>query len=222
MYHFDGKRFKSKNAVNDNIRGVKKQILECKCGLINPDNKYFSFLYEIVNNHRNKEEKIGTGISYFYFVVDLFMTDQLRIQRTDGTDVQCSCVYSKIIPTSTQNVESNKLNTALRNAIRDQIIAYKNLTNDLKCVYCGSVENCEIDHIIPFSILCYRFFDTIDKSQIPTKFYKDIQRSCSLFFLEKDIDFENRWKEYHQLNATFQVLCKTCNRKKGGQYIQDV
>ena len=222
MYNFDGKSFNSKKSVDNYIRGKKKQILESNCGLIKPDNEYFSFLYEIVNNHKNKEEKIGTGISYFYFVVDSFMTDQLRIQRTDGTDVQCSCVYSKIILSSTHNAQSNKLNTALRNAIRDQILAYKNLMNDLKCVYCKSVENCEIDHIIPFSILCNGFFDTIDKSQIPTKFYKDIQRSCSLYFLEKDIDFEKRWKEYHQSKATFQVLCKTCNQKKGGQYIQDV
>jgi 5-methylcytosine-specific restriction endonuclease McrA len=131
------------------------------------------------------------------------------------------CVYSKIIPTSTHNIQSKKLNTALRNAIRDQILAYKNIINDLKCVYCGSVENCEIDHIIPFSVLCNEFFDTIDKTQIPTEFYKDIQRSCSLYFLEKDADFKEKWKTHHQNMATFQVLCKSCNRKKGGQYIQD-
>ncbi len=92
MYNFHGKSFKSKKAVDDYIRDIKKQILKSNYGIIEPDNEYFLFLHEIVNNHKNKEEKIGTGISYFFFVVDSFMTDQLRIQRTDGTDVQCSCL----------------------------------------------------------------------------------------------------------------------------------
>ena len=143
------------------------------------------------------------------------MTDQLRIRRTDGTDVQCSCMYSKIIPSSNHHLHSAKLNTALRNAIRNQILAYKNSVNELKCLYCGKSEYCHIDHIKRFSIICNEFFDAVDKKEKPTEFYKDILRSCSLYLLEKDFEFENRWKDYHQTKATFQVLCRTCNLKRG-------
>ena len=96
-YLFNKQNFKSKKAVDDYIRNIKKEILNSNIGIIKPDNEYFPFLNEIINHHKHRDEKVGTGISYFYFVVDSYMTDQLRIQRTDGTDVQCSCIYSKII-----------------------------------------------------------------------------------------------------------------------------
>ena len=92
-YLFDNVKFTSKKKVDDYIREIKNKIInEENILIIKPDDKYFSFLMEIVNNHVFKEDKIGCGIKHFYFVLDCYKHYQLRIERTDNSNIDISCL----------------------------------------------------------------------------------------------------------------------------------
>jgi hypothetical protein len=211
-YIFNGQHFKSKKEVDDYIRKVKKELLEKeRILIIRPEHERYNFLFEIINVHNEKDLKIGSGIEYFYFVNDKYGNDQLRIMHTDGTDIECSCSYSKI---TMKDKQQQKLNSALRHSINDQIQEFKE-NKELKCATCGDTDKCEVDHIIPFHILRDNFIKTFDPLRIPTEFNDDTTGKA--IFKEKDLQFENEWQQYHRQNATYQILCKTCNRIKSGK-----
>ena len=222
-YTFDNRIFNSKKAVDVCIRDVKNDYLKTeRYNVINSSHKLFPFFEELVSVHNDRDDKIGCGIEYFYFVKDGYGNDQLRICRTNRSTIDCSCVYSKITQRNEQSNYNLNLNSALRDAIRDQIHAFfEKQEFPLQCFICSSGDKCEIDHIIPFHHIRDEFFKIIDKDKIPTQFDDDLGNTCCRVFKQDDADFKEKWKTHHQNMATFQVLCKTCNRKKGGQYIQD-
>ena len=223
-YTFDNRIFNSKKAVDDYIRGVKNNYLKTeKNYLINSSHKLFPFFEELVSVHNDKEEKIGCGIEYFYFVKGLYGKEQLRICRTDKSTIDCSCIYSWITQKNENIIYNTDLNNAMRYATRDQTSAFfEKQEFPLRCFICSSMDKCEIDHIIPFHHIKSEFLKKIDKDKIPTQFEDDLRDTCCRVFKQDDTDFKEKWKTHHQNMATFQVLCKTCNQKKGGQYIQDV
>lgn len=215
-YTFNGEMFASKKAVDDYIRKIKNKLIKSQVGIMREDHEMFSFFKEIVMVHNEKDEKIGSGIDYFYFIVDTYGNDQLRIRQIDGNDIDCSYIYSRI--TKARRNTDEFLNMALRNAIRDQIVAFRRGVETLQCVQCGDGRNCDIDHIKPFSVIRNDFLKTVTKPEIPIDFYDDEENTCSSFFKMNDEDFERKWTEYHRLNATYQVLCRNCNLKKGKKY----
>lgn len=217
-YYFNKLYFSSKKAVDDYIRKIKNQIIiETGNAEILPNDKWFDFLIEIVNVHNDKIEKIGNGIHSFYFIKDIYKNDQLRIKHNDLSTIDCSYMYSKITQKNEDQIMNRYLNEALRNSIKDQMFDYKKKQLILKCNYCGDENSCEIDHVKPFHMIKTEFLKTINKDEIPLEFEDDIENSCSRIFKQCDQEFENKWTQYHKEQATYQVLCKTCNRKKSGK-----
>ena len=219
-YTFDNRIFNSKKAVDDYIRAVKNDYLKTeKKTVINSSHKLFPFFEELVSVHNDKDSKIGCGVEFFYFVKDIYGNDQLKICRTDKSTIDCSCIYSKITQRNERSNYNHDLNSAMRDAIRDQIFDFFKKQDTMKCCMCNSIDRCEIDHIIPFHHIKSEFLKTIDSNEIPTQFEDDIENTCSKIFKEIDSDFKEKWASFHQKMAKYQVLCKVCNRKKGGKYI---
>ena len=215
-YIFNGITFTNKKVVDKYISSEKDKIIK-KYGYdykITKDNEYYEFIEGIINVHNNKIEKTGTGIFYFYFITDYFGKDQLRIGRTDGTNIDCSYMYSKI---TTGYKYMEVLNLAMRMAVVDQIIEYKKeIGKNGKCVICGiETTKYEADHIIPFKVIKNKFLET--ENHIPTEFYKDTNHTCVLIFRKEDEAFSKRWQEYHKNESKYQVLCSLCNQKKGSK-----
>ena len=216
-FFFNKRFFTSKTECDKYIRNKKNDIItELQYpNKICPTDKWFEFLMEIVNVHKDKEIKIGIGINYFYFVKDKYNCDQLRISRIDDSTIDISYMYSKITEKREEIINKRCLNDSLRNSINEQIFDYKKKQElPLKCKNCGDVNNCEIDHIFPFHQIRTNFFKTINKNEIPNVF---IENNCNRIFRDSDIEFENKWKKYHLEHASYQVLCKNCNRKKSGK-----
>lgn len=113
MYIFNNQSFKTKLDVDNHISSIKNKYLfeEYEVGKeILPDHILYPFFMELVNNHYDKDNKIGVGVKYFYFEKDEYKTLQLRIKRLDDTDVSCSCKYSKITNHKRQkNINSNNI-----------------------------------------------------------------------------------------------------------------
>ena len=157
---------------------------------------------------------------FFYFVKDSYGNDQMRICRNDKSTIDCSCIFSKITQKNENINYKDDLNNALRQAIKEQIFDFfrKPEKNISICCLCSSINNCEVDHIIPFHPIKNDFLKTIDKSEIPIHFEDDVENTCSRIFKETDTIFKEKWQSHHKKMATYQVLCKICNRKKSGKY----
>jgi hypothetical protein len=219
VYYFNNQSFGSKKKVDDHIRTVKNELLANeRLPIINPSHRLYPFFTELINIHPSRDEKVGVGVNYFYFVVGAYKEDQLRIRRVDGTDIECSYMYSKLTTENKEKLKQSHLLRAFREAIKGQTFEYKtNLQTPCQCVICGCQEKCEIDHIEPFHVIQEEFLKTVTPEEIPKAFYNDVTNTCARIFRTEDKLFEDKWKEYHRARATYQVLCSNCNKKKGGR-----
>lgn len=222
-YHFDGVVFSSKTTIDNYIKEKKKNMIE-EYGLkfaIAKSNKYWDFLMSIVNSHDYKEEKIGTGIEYFYLQEHPEWKSanniQLIICRTDNSKISISMIYSKHCGVSTNQYLKNDLQDALRESIAKQIYTYKYSKNySAKCKLCGNINELEIDHIQPFSLIVKAFLE--NNTDIPNIFYDD-RITGKRNFRKEDYDFQRRWEKFHFEKAQYQTLCGFCNRAKGNKLI---
>lgn len=195
---------------------TRNKIHELGCCEIKKDNSNFNFFNNLLKNHSEYENKKGCGIEYFYIEPNPLNKKyyQTMIKRTDGSKTDFSWVYCCQFKPRTVNED---LIRAMRNAIKDDVIKYKQSQNKLICNYCKSetelYEDYHVDHDNPsFQVLKDNYLLTTTK-QKPTSFGE-----CEIYkltiFKDEDNDFEIDWINYHKLNCNFQILCRTCNLKK--------
>ena len=116
------------------------------------------------------------------------------------------------------NSADNKLNCAMRKAVFQHCFQYKVDNNDSQvCSECNGTENIQVDHVIPFSNIKHQFLTL--NTEHPSEFDRDVTNAC--IFREDDIEFANKWREYHNSTAIYQFLCRTCNIKKGSKIISN-
>ena len=172
----------------------------------NHPNAYLE-LMELFTNHPEYPEKV-------YDVVDISIIRnkicpkyfELQITKADNTtdNISYRCCISK--PNKDRNLKN-----AMRNAVTQQILEFRNCCDTLECSICKSKENIQIDHIILFRKLYVDFLK--ERNDVPTVFDDSIY-NMAVFRLE-DNKFEEEWKTYHKKNASLRCLCKTCNLTRG-------
>lgn len=140
----------------------------------------------IINNKRNNK----------FFEINLIKLNG------DTEDISYRCCINE------RNNNYN-LNQALRYAIQPQIQQFRN-SNELKCEFCGSIDNIHIDHIIMFKNLAKDFLSSYEV--IPSEF-DDNEYNGAKFKLE-DNKFEKDWFNYHQEKAKLRSLCAKCNQSR--------
>lgn len=101
---------------------------------------------------------------------------------------------------------------AFRVAIATQLRHYWR-TAPSNCASCGSTEYLSVDHRDPpFSKILGAF----------TQQFPDLEKSLhnkadgSGWFIEEE-ELANRWLDFHKECATYQILCRSCNSKKGNR-----
>ncbi len=50
--------------------------------------------------------------------------------------------------------------------------------------------------------------------KIPNTFVDKNDGTHRQTFIDDDIEFKNKWVEYHRNNATLRILCQSCNLKR--------
>jgi hypothetical protein len=212
-YCFNGIGFSSLLTIDKYIRNIKNKLISDGIVKICPESEYYPFFDEILENHYDRVSKIGDGVLYYYFVKGHYNEDQLRIMRADGTDIDCSYMYSKIIKPASYD---NSLNSALRHSIYSQIQNYrKTLVFPVSCNHCADeLGYYEIDHVLPFDTLKKEF---IKLNPPPNSFYDDVNNTCHNIFKADDHEYRDKWNEYHLTHASYQVLCKLCNGRKSNR-----
>ena len=107
--------------------------------------------------------------------------------------------------------KDNDLKHAMRYAIVDQILEFKNNCDELICAICGSEDYIQVDHIILFKTL-YDDFLQQNTLPIPTTFDNTYYNSAK--FKDVDKEFVNSWSKYHKEHAILRCLCNKCNQSR--------
>jgi hypothetical protein len=209
--------FKTQDQAKQYIRNIINELLVGE--EINESHEKYATLMEIVSNHRDFQYKRGVGIKYFYIVLNpLNKCRELNICRKDNTNIVISyvvCAEDSIIDKSRMKVHDVrfKLYQAMRNAINDQIIEFKN-TSVFKCVQCSNDDEETEYHVDHHNPSFMEMRDSYLEGKVcPTRF-DYIDRLNISKFKEQDIQFASEWREYHRTNANLQILCKSCNLRK--------
>ena len=201
--------FNSKKELEDYTRKLLKDV---GFSIIGPRSEAFDFLSELLKRHESFKLKEGTGIDYFFTRPGLKGVSSY-VMRTDGTVVDFSwksCCSQRF------KDDNGLLNEALRVAIEPWTSQFK-LLNLLVCALCGSSTSDEYhtDHKDkPFSLIRDDFLKT--KKKIPTLFDDDPASHRAIFRFE-DRHFKDAWINYHNQNASYQILCSSCNCKKSNK-----
>jgi hypothetical protein len=175
---------------------------------------YYQFLYDLLQNHTDKENKIGVGIDHFELTCSLIFKDTLWvIHRIDESSIDVS--YNHCCEFKPRSVTSYLVD-AMRYAVKDTTINFKISQSTLICNICSNstldYKEYHTDHIRPFTDL-YKQFMTDNILPIPSMFNES---ECNIYcFKPEDVEFETSWVIFHNNNATLQILCKTCNLRKG-------
>ena len=103
------------------------------------------------------------------------------------------------------------LKHAMRYAILDQILKFKNNCDELICANCGSDDYIQIDHVILFKTL---FTDFLNQNILPVPTTFDNTYFNSAKFKELDKEFVKNWSDYHKKHAILRCLCNKCNQKR--------
>lgn len=201
-----GRDFESKKSA---LEHISKVLRANGSRIYKPPGQGFDFLYQLLQRHPEREEKLSHGLAYF----EVVMKNQARTNYTvyivnwSGQKLDFSwrvCVTGN---------KKDRLAAAMRLAIKDQIDFFRDKQSHIKnCELCKvelKESETHIDHITKFRNLRKQFLESYPK-QPPTEF-DDCPHTHDAKFKPQDQEFENAWYLFHELYAELRVLCKKCN-----------
>jgi hypothetical protein len=211
IYRIGELAFKTKVAVKRYVRSELERLGYRKVN--KEDEKDFSFLYNVFRNHSEFAEKEGAGV--YKFIIepnpmtgDSYQTSIIRNDHSRDTFSWVHCTEFK--PRST----ASDLAMAMREAVQLQIKAFRDEAPRICAMDdCKYNEHLCVDHIYAFRYLKDEFLIQTTLPA-PTQF-TSCEQTRMTKFRDEDSQFANEWQKYHRQRATLQILCRTCNNKKG-------
>ena len=148
-YNIGDIKFKTKKACLDYTRTKIKNL--CCCTI---DNGHvdFNFFNHLLMNHPDYKLKMGVGVHYFYIIPNPLndKSYQTMIKRLDDSIIDFSWVYCCNFKARSTTEDLTK---AMREAIKEETIAYKKNQIILQCNICKSdselYNNFHVDHKNP-------------------------------------------------------------------------
>ena len=205
--------FKTKKACEEYTRTKIKKL---GCCIIDNGHVDFIFFENLLKNHHDYDKKIGVGIDYFYIIPNPINQNyyQTMIKRLDKSIIDFSWVYC--CKFKVRSITED-LTAAMREAIKEETIAYKKNQIILQCNICKSDNELygdyQVDHDFPPFRDIKNNFLNLTPSIIPQTF-SSCNKYYTTIFNDKDKEFKNEWIDYHNKNCSFQILCRSCNLKK--------
>lgn len=195
-----------------------KAIINSEICKVDETHPKFKFIIDLLENHPWKAEKIGDGVKYF--IIEPNKINQtgntIYVIRNDGSSVDFSwrLCCGKDVKKSTFTYN---LTNAMRNSIKDYTTLFKR-SNTLKCELCSITEleynKYHVDHkTIPFSIIMERFLKFNNYEHLTFNSCPVVNSSV----FKPDEVFQYKWIDYHNQYADYQILCGSCNSKKGNK-----
>jgi hypothetical protein len=208
---FGSFQYRTKKAATEEARRRMKQY-EAGNKLSVDDELFFTSLFTL---HSKYEEKKGTGIDHLRVERDFHNNRCLYIYRIDGTKTDCSWVHC-IQPASQKTVVS----MAFRRAVKVRVIEFKKLLlNSTKvCPELGtplSLDNSHISYLEPsFEKLLDDFLFQNQVTYESIKLTNPQPSDSDQRGILSSTNLSMKWNEYHQINATLQLLSAEANLRK--------
>lgn len=193
-----------------------------------PSNTYeFNLLSDLLNRHPSKSEwKNQTPTSF-------------KISRSPGNGAVVmyvrfeglsnyrivswvACAKGKLAKHQQSDNDDNKLNGAMRYAVRIQISNYKKAHHSQVCFLCNTEYRIEVDHYPKHFVEIKEGFLKIkgEKGELPPTEFKWHPKKGNFMFKDgtKANDYYDKkwklaWQKYHNKHAEYRYLCSTCNKK---------
>ena len=204
------REFPSKKAAEDACRAV----------LYAPgiDDAGQAFLHDLLEMHRQRDEKVGCGIARFYVDTNEYKNKCFWFLRIDGTRDFFSFKVCITYPT----IET-EARCAFRNAIRPQIARFKDLAfggeNTIRCAITGKHitrdKDAHVDHRPPTTFLKimsdFLSMEGVALDAVKTTRGGGIKGQRTL----SDAGMLDRWLEFHEDRAILQITCASANLSQG-------
>jgi len=207
-FQIAGRTFSSKKACKDEV----SRILRTTPRYHTLSGNEFELVRALLDHHPRSAEKIGQGVESI-FVGCGRRENCFWIKRTDGSETDFSYVKCLYTPTQWTNIHQ-----AARNAVRDQILLFKNRAfAKAATILCEIThvpiqkDNSDVDHKVPFDLLLENFFRENGLS-LDQKIDGYEDGSTELSFADKKL--EHQWVVYHQKHADLRMASCEANRKR--------
>ena len=220
-YYVGDKFFNTQKELREHIRSILYRYRDFE----NLNDEDFEFMCEILNRHPDIDRKIKAGIKSIHAETnqDWNNTRSFFINRVDGTKTDFS--FEKCIKGVDKDKYLNLFKTAARNAIKDQILDFRNAffaeyadnNGYIICPIEGikiNNEQAHVDHIPPhtFDSIVNDFTseEKIDLTKIQYYGFGDCESKKEF----KDEELERKFALYHKKRAKLRVLSKKAHLKQ--------
>lgn len=183
---------------------------------IKPPDHDFYFLQDLLSNHKKHKWLQGSGVKSFNIRRNVMGKGfQTFVNRTDDTEDTFS--WRKCCTQTTPSTKA-MLNKAMRSTVMDHTETFKSqFERRFECTLCQARGSnpflFHADHAtMPFCKIRDTFLSEI--GSYPKRFCKHPTKYCPVF-RKQDEKFEKLWTDYHNKHAEYQILCASCNLKKG-------
>lgn len=110
--------------------------------------------------------------------------------------------------------DHQKLKRTMRSIIRQDLRDFLSAVEPQECSHCGAVDDLTADHAdVPFDAIASDFISKYGPIAVEHKANGVGDRFS-------DAGLEASWIAYHAANATYQVLCRSCNASKGKRQLE--
>lgn len=132
-----------------------------------------------------------------------YPSDKRHIHISNDGQTWVSFSWVKAITGSNDDVSRS-----MRFVVKQDMDAYRYEANE-SCVICESTEFLAVDHKdVPFVKIKNEFIELHGEPEL-----RDWSAGAPKIFM--DMDLEAKWITYHASRATYQILCRSCNSRKG-------
>lgn len=218
MYKIGNKNFETKKAAEEFTRRI---LNNCPIGS-HLTGEELTFIYSLLENHPEAENKIGVGIKSIAVNLEerFKKTKCFIITRVDDTITDFS-FYKCLTPSLNDPIKL--FNGSAREAVAEQIVTYKNTfykenQDSSGCVQCVLTklpinrQEAHVDHTPPNTfnkiVLDYKDINDIDVDKI-----EFAENSTGIGRIFKDSKLRNDFAHYHMQTAKLRVISATENLK---------
>jgi len=195
----------------------------------------FKILSDLIDRHPSKSEwknQKPTSFKISRSPANGALVLYVRFENTSNYRIVSwvACAKGKLAKHQEAGNDDNKLNGAMRYAIRKQINNYRAANLIQKCALCETTYHIEVDHYpLHFVDIKENFIKMKQaKGDLPPTDFKWHPKKGNFMFKNGtkannyyDKKWKQSWQRYHQSHATYRYLCSTCN-KKTNKSISDV
>jgi len=213
MISVANKTFKTKKELECFTRNFLKSNLGSEIVIGQYGSK---FLSELVNRHPDRKSKVRGKINRFIIHKNFGGHVALSFIDEEG---EKSIGWRKCI-SQTSNTWLANLREVCRKEVTNQVQDYKdeNYYDGMPCPSCNTKietrKQAHVDHKTKSFKDIFSEFTGSNFVNLPTDF-KSAGNHLSYIFKDEDWFIKDSWVEYHRENADYQILCASCNMRKG-------